>query len=564
MHACPPDPFRLDAAHALFDAFDLGKVCTDRPPPASPEWHESNDYYGIATTLKLFAGLPASYTLKTSITHGFIIQNVWSLELQAPLPVMTVMDQPQALYLKTRSSKAVFGVGPYLHYARPQLPPEATANLKTQLGRTLLVTLPHSTHHVDFIADADLALQAVAPLANQYDTVLILAYWKDVLAGRLTPYQAAGFLPVSAGHMYDLNFLPRLKSIFALADAAFFMGRGSQIPFWMTTGKPFCYQSVDAHVQSQAMRFEARSGHSQDVTPASELRQLYDDQLCQNFGSMSSPTPDNMAYFQHHCGLDCLRQPEELRSLFLIAESLYQGWKPGQKRDLSSIADTFFDVQRYTDAELLYHEQRLRHLGSPNSALPEKAQARSRYCQERLNGSVLALNLWPTCPRPEWVHLSSVENQELPAPGQNPASSLPRSLPRPVVTYPATWPLPWPKEYFSALLFTPNCPPDLVAQALPLLQSTGLFACLLPSVDLPTELAAMLLTAPLPALDALRPKFLALASRLCPQFDAQALLLALTLIRTHWAGPLELCPQVSERSHNLPPSPALIGRQESA
>ncbi len=375
----------------LFDAFDLKRVARDRAPQATAEWNNSNDFYGIAGTLKAFAGLPATYALAGTVSHGHFMEFAWDVELNAPLPVMFGMDQPYARYLEGRSRKLHLAVGPYLHYARAPYTAQQGAELKAALGKTLLIMPPHSTHHVEARFEHACLLRQIAPLRQHFDTLLVTIYWKDALTGWAETYAKAGLTPVCAGHMYDNGFLARLRGVMDLADAAFFMGRGSQIPFWMSLNKPLLFAQP-----GEKLQLVASQGHGSDLARPGALRDAFVDRLQRDFGQAGPQWPDNwsdqaLLPYADSCGLNSLRQPWELRTLFLLAEALRQSWQPGSPLPLAEVAEAFAAEARHAEAALLHKELRLRR---GEQWREQEEESLSRLCPARPG---LALN-----PDPAW------------------------------------------------------------------------------------------------------------------------------------------------------------------
>ena len=70
-----------------FDQDRPDKLCQDRELVTS-EIHESNDFYGQASVLKRYAGLPLRYSLKAVLEHAPVVQdNMWQHDRGARLPI---------------------------------------------------------------------------------------------------------------------------------------------------------------------------------------------------------------------------------------------------------------------------------------------------------------------------------------------------------------------------------------------------------------------------------------------------------------------------------------------
>jgi len=66
---------------------DLDSLCQDRSL-VTPEKFPPNDFYGMASILKMYASLPNNYPLNVVVPHGLSLSLdfAWSSEIQAPVP----------------------------------------------------------------------------------------------------------------------------------------------------------------------------------------------------------------------------------------------------------------------------------------------------------------------------------------------------------------------------------------------------------------------------------------------------------------------------------------------
>lgn len=134
--------------------------------------------------------------------------------------------------------KPVFVLGPYIHYASPYYSDEKAMQMKNELGKVLLVFPSHSWEKGEKKVDNNLFDIVYKKYANDYDTVLVCAYWNDIDAPILDLFAQNGATIVSAGFRNDPNFIRRLKTIISLADEVVVDDIGTNIGFCKYMNKP--------------------------------------------------------------------------------------------------------------------------------------------------------------------------------------------------------------------------------------------------------------------------------------------------------------------------------------
>ncbi len=205
----------------------------------TPEQHAPNDFYGHATMLKEFVGLPAADPLRLSIQHGIRLdRGHWLHDYHKEHRIGVVHSQWRAEVVAPQVQRRIVPIGPYIHYTQSLLTPEELADTRARLGRTLLVFPAHSTHWIDVDYNLDQFCQQLSAAAQGFQTTLICLYWKDVLRGMATEYTRRGFKCVTAGHMFDCDFMKRLRTYLELADATLANEVGSHLGYSLHLGKP--------------------------------------------------------------------------------------------------------------------------------------------------------------------------------------------------------------------------------------------------------------------------------------------------------------------------------------
>ena len=211
-------------------------LAKDRPL-ISPEIYQANAFYGHAFLLKKYLGIDTAYPLKAAIEHGPTLSEfVWDADLNSPCPIFLCANNlAQRLYTeRCDRSKTAISIGPLFCYPQNNLHnPRPVPN-----KRTLLVFPNHSTHHTSIVFDLQHHLDIIKQNTKYFDRIIVCVYWKDVLRGLHRTYAAEGFECTTAGHMFDPEFLDRLRAIINQSTAVLSFACGTSVLYSVLLGKP--------------------------------------------------------------------------------------------------------------------------------------------------------------------------------------------------------------------------------------------------------------------------------------------------------------------------------------
>jgi len=298
---------------------ELYNLATDRPL-STPEIHSPNDFYGHATTLKKYAGLPEEYQIKAVIEHGAYggTGHAWDVEVNAPLPSLFSFASARHLILKKRTNKALFSIGPMLSYAPHFLDADALNLEKRRLGKNLLVLPAHSTHWIDANYDIHDYCKFLEKLEKDFDSIRICLGWKDVLRGQAEEYMRYGFECVTAGHMYDPLFLSRLKSIIELSTITVSFKLGTHIGYCILLGRPHYISKLKHQYTAANNDILRRDVHDPIKTP-------YGQEMIHTFGELR----DDISFQQkelveRYWGLNEHKTVNEMRLILQATEDMYK------------------------------------------------------------------------------------------------------------------------------------------------------------------------------------------------------------------------------------------------
>jgi exosome complex RNA-binding protein Rrp4 len=293
---------------------ELKTLAADRDLVTS-EIHETNDFYGHAHLLKAYTGLSLDPPLKVAIEHGIRLHDtVWDLDVKTPLPVFLCASERTAREYErlTQGRKKAFPIGPLISYIPPQPAPSPAE-------KTLLAFPAHSTHHINTVFDVEDFITRINSIRPDFDRVLICMYWRDVLRDAHRPFTERGFECVTAGHIYDVQFLSRLANILSRASMVYTNTSGTHVFYAVALNKP-------VWIDSAPIDYRGESSTGWEV-----LRQLADwaqhPNHLKTLELFSEPrdhiTPQQREFAAEIIGLDHTRSPEELREILEFAEKMY-------------------------------------------------------------------------------------------------------------------------------------------------------------------------------------------------------------------------------------------------
>lgn len=219
--------------------------------PFTYELHQPNDYYGHATTLKKFLGIDQKYQFKFVLEHGiYLDEGVGPLDLDNDFSTIITCSSYRKPVLKNHKEK-VYTIGPYFLYSEPLLKEAEAKKEKKRLGSTLLFFPTHSVPGVEAKFSIEDLCKQISKYKKQFKTIRVCLYWQDVLAGAAEIYKSFGFECVTAGHVLDPNFMPRLKSILETSTITASNDIGSSIGYCIIMKKPHFILKQDLHFKGE-------------------------------------------------------------------------------------------------------------------------------------------------------------------------------------------------------------------------------------------------------------------------------------------------------------------------
>lgn len=207
--------------------------------PYTNEFQKTNDWYGHASTFKKYLDLPNNYVFNCVIEHGmYFSDQVADIELESKLPFFLTYSPYRVNIFKNKYGLRAYAIGPFIRYSRNYLTKRQLRSEKKRLGKTILYFPSHSSMGITDNYNQETSIEKIKGISKGFDTIRICMYWKDVLSGKHLFYQNLGFECVTAGHILDPLFLPRLKSIIQTSDLTISNDASSPLSYSIYMNKP--------------------------------------------------------------------------------------------------------------------------------------------------------------------------------------------------------------------------------------------------------------------------------------------------------------------------------------
>jgi len=197
---------------------------------------KDNNIYGTGRVLKqAMLGLDLE---KCLVEHGLIFGDLVQEHNAVTFAKSIVtFSKYREEKIAKKIEKNVICIGPYIKYATSLLSPLAFEDLKKKLKRTLLVFPSHSNDKTVVDFNNQLFMKEIEKVSKSFDSVLICLYWKDIVLNRAEEYEKMGYYVTCAGHIYDFNFLKRLRAIIELSDFTMSNNVGTHVGYAICLGK---------------------------------------------------------------------------------------------------------------------------------------------------------------------------------------------------------------------------------------------------------------------------------------------------------------------------------------
>jgi len=290
---------------SIFDTHEL----SSRLPYAAYHITHGMNIYSFFYSFTQYAGIK-KINSRYGIEHGLY----FAAKGKKNSYEITFSDYREPALMKAYS-KAI-KIGPYIHYAEPLLDDMAFTQLKQYLGKVLLVFPIHSLDSFQATYDIQTFIDFVELHKTGYDTVMVCLHWKDFELNRDAVYKKQGYKVVTAGHPYDIYFLPRLKSIIGLSNMVVSNDIGTHLGYCIYMNKPVSifFQPIEFKPGDSEKAFK-KEINIRNPNERKELHQIK-ERLSHLFGIFEEKiTPEQYDEISYLFGFDYIRDKEMLGKL---------------------------------------------------------------------------------------------------------------------------------------------------------------------------------------------------------------------------------------------------------
>ncbi|MEH2192963.1 MAG: glycosyltransferase [Nostoc sp.] len=298
---------------------DLALLCADRPLQTN-EVFFGNSFYGMDFIIKKYVNFPEKYPLKVLLVHGPDLSNnhLWQAEIESPLlNIYCYPSYREDVYINAvkncEAKKSIIPAASPFLYATEILKREPKPN------RSGTIFFPsHSTGYVTVQMDFEALAEELIHLDDEYQPVTVCLYWKDFNLGRHIPFQKRGIQIVSAGHVFDPNFLFRFYHLCSMYRYASGNELGTHMFYSIKSG--CSYFHINSIESTYTAESEALLKHDIAYTPPDRelaLKSLF---------AVPQPqtTPAQMAIVDYYLGAKNLKSSLELCQELIDAELLFR------------------------------------------------------------------------------------------------------------------------------------------------------------------------------------------------------------------------------------------------
>jgi hypothetical protein len=286
------------------------------------ELYPFNAFYGHADLLRRYAGVAGSRPLKAAIEHGqTLFPNPDDPDLATLLPRYFCSADGQARFFEQHAlhGTSAIAIGAPILYARALAAPEPAA------VRRLVYFDAHSSDYATARYDVEATSARLTELRSEFDEVIVCLYWRDVLLGRAELYRSHGLRCVTAGHMFDPQFLFRLVEIISSATIVLTDRLGSHLLYALALDRP-------VWLEHSAVEYELAADAPRGTLGPPQEGEVFDRAWALFGRRVEQIEPDQRAFADELSGVAHFRAPEELAALINEAESAYRSETPAAWR----------------------------------------------------------------------------------------------------------------------------------------------------------------------------------------------------------------------------------------
>ena len=141
------------------------------------------------------------------------------------------------------NSKKIMSIGPFIMYANRIYPDFRFHKMKSKLGRTLVVYLPHSRNEEknyiylnNLIYTPERIDESLSEYKKLFETIIVCNHVDSSSIEKRFKFNDLGYIYVVAGNPNDINFLSRQRTIMELADHSISYSVSTHVGYFISLG----------------------------------------------------------------------------------------------------------------------------------------------------------------------------------------------------------------------------------------------------------------------------------------------------------------------------------------
>ena len=287
------------------------------------------DIYSIRYILNQYADMPNDYPIRGSIEHAPQLSKLLAggFSIHNSLPSIVCSKFRVELIESVEGNHGAYAIGPHIAYAKHAYTEKKIAEEKKRLGKNLLVFPAHSIQGLDANYDFKDFINEIKLIGEDFDSIRICLFWKDILEGKYKNYLDDEFELVTAGNFYDPLFLSRLKTIIETSTSTMSNSLGTHLGYCVFMNKPHYIYSSKVILEKSKTDGEKISNHQYKFSQKFK-ESLDNDEDIANLIQEFSIYQKNISKKQYelinyYWGIDQVKSKQEIRDLIYLLDGKY-------------------------------------------------------------------------------------------------------------------------------------------------------------------------------------------------------------------------------------------------
>lgn len=277
----------------------------------------ANAFYGHSHILKEYVEFPVEQYLKAGIQHGMYFGKAYFKPEAETFPYYFTWGRGVTSNLEALIDNQIREIGSPYFYAKEFLAEQDILSEKNRLGPNILFFPAHSTHTSKLTFNVENTIREIRFKYGSRYKIRACLYWKDCNQELISRYSSLGVECVTAGHIFDPAFYPRLKSLLRICDFTMSNDIGSFIGYSV-------YHGMRHELVKSDLTLDSDIGESRSKTYAQFNEDINYSKLVLYLNQGFERNRESIeAICSKYFGYDCIKEKDELLFLIKQAENLY-------------------------------------------------------------------------------------------------------------------------------------------------------------------------------------------------------------------------------------------------